>query len=108
MFIVRWEFTCRFGKVEDCISILRRWEMDVGERVGWKTNAVRVVTGFLGANDSHVEYEARAESLADLDNIWGDLERNPHHREYMKQFEHVVAPGSSKWTVLREIPLIVE
>lgn len=108
MFIVRWEFTCRFGKVDDCVSILRRWEMDVGDRVGWKTSVVRLVTGFLGANDSHVEYEARAENLTDIEAVFGDLDRNPHHREYMKQLEHVVVPGSSTWKVLREVPLVVE
>lgn len=108
MFIVRWEFTCRFGKVDDCISILRRWEMDVGDRVGWKANAVRVLTGFLGSNDAHIEFEARADSLSDLENVWADLERNPHHREYLKQFEHVVVAGTSKWTVMREVSLIAE
>lgn len=106
MFIVRWEFTCRFGKVDDCISILRRWEMDVGDRVGWKANAVRVLSGFIGQNDSKIEFEAHAETLTDVEGVWADIERNPHHREYMKQLEHVIVPGSSSWSIYREIKLI--
>jgi len=106
MFIARWEFTCRFGRIEDCVSILRRWEMDVGDRVGWKASSVRVLAGFLGGNDSHIEFEARVENLTDLEAAWADIERNPHHREYMKQLEHVIVAGTSKWTVLREVKLI--
>ena len=106
MFIARWEFSCRFGKVDDCISILRKWEMDVGDRAGWRAGAVRLLTGFLGANDSQVEFEARVDSLSDLEGVWADLERNPHHREYMKQLEQVIQTGTSKWSVLREVPLV--
>jgi hypothetical protein len=108
MFIARWELTCRFGKVDDCVSILRRWEMDVGDRVGWKASNVRVISGYIGANDSVVELETRVENLTDLEGAWADIERNPHHREYMKQLEAVIVPGSSSWKVLREIPLVRE
>ncbi|APR85653.1 Hypothetical protein A7982_11002 [Minicystis rosea] len=106
MFIARWEFTCRFGKVDDCVSILRKWEMDVGNRVGWKATSVRVLTGFLGGNDSHLEFEAHAENLTDLEGVFNDIDRNPHHREYMRQLEHVIVSGTSKWTVLREVKVI--
>ena len=108
MMIARWEFTCRFGKVDDCISILRKWEMDVCDRVGWKASAVRVLTGYVGADDSRVEFEAHGENLADIEAVWVDLARNPHHREYMKQLEHVIVPGTSKWIVLREVSLVVD
>jgi hypothetical protein len=108
MIITRWEFTCRFGKVDDCISILRKWEMDVGDRVGWKASHVRVLKGFLGGNDSQIEFEARAENLTDLDAVWADIEANPHHREYMSQLEKIIVGGSSKWSVLREVPLFVD
>lgn len=105
MFIARWEFTCRFGKVEDAISILRKWEMDVGDRIGWKANAVRVLAGFLGGNDSQIEFEAHVDTLTDLEGGFADLDRNPHHGEYMKKFESVIVPGTSKWTVLRKVEL---
>lgn len=108
MFIARWEFTCRFGKVDDCVSIMRRWEMDVGDRIGWKANNVRVIAGFIGENDAKVEFEARAENLTDLEGVLADMDRNPHHREYMKQLEHVVVPGTSCWKVFREISLVKE
>ncbi len=106
MFIARWQFTSRFGKLDDCISILRKWEIDVGERVGWKASNIRVLTGFIGGNDSLVEFETRFDSLSDLEGAWGDMERNPHHRELLKQLEGVIVSGSSSWSLLREVTLI--
>jgi hypothetical protein len=34
------------------------------------------------------------------------MERNPHHREYLKQLESVIVSGSSRWTILREVGLV--
>jgi len=108
MFIARWQFTSRFGKLDDCISILRKWEIDVGDRVGWKASTVRVLTGFIGGNDSNIEFETHFENLSDLEAAWGDMERNPHHREYLKQLESVIVSGSSNWSLHREVKLISE
>jgi hypothetical protein len=101
MFIARWQFTAQFGKVEDVLSILRRWEIDVGERVGWRTSHVRITTGVVGAGRSSVELEVRVDSLGDLEAAWADIEKNPHHHELLKQLGHVVA-GEDHWTILRE------
>jgi hypothetical protein len=106
MFVARWQFTSRFGKLDDTLSILRKWEIDVGERVGWKSSSVRVLTGFIGGNDSEVEFEAHIDNLTDLEATWGDMERNPHHREYLKQLESVIVSGTSRWTILREVSLV--
>lgn len=106
MFVARWQLTAKFGKVEDTISILRRWEIDVGERVGWKPSTVRIFAGFIGTNDTDVEFETHAENLNDLEAALNDMQRNPHHREYLKQLEQTVT--SSRWVVQREIPIIIE
>jgi hypothetical protein len=106
MFVARWQFTTQYGKLDDAVSLLRRWELDVGERVGWKPSSVRAVVGFLGGNDSEVEYEARCDSLTDFEAALRDMERNPHQREYQKQFATVIVAGTSKWTIRREINLV--
>lgn len=108
MIIARWQFMSRFGSVDDCIAVLRKWEIDVGDRVGWKASSVRILRGFAGVNDSQLELETRCDSLADFESAWGDIERNPHHREYMKQLEHLMVPGSSRWSFLREAPIFTE
>src|SRR5687767_1396796 len=105
MFIARWNLTANFGKLDDCVSLLKRWQIDVGERIGWKVGSVRVTTGTVGAAPTAIEYEVHFDSLNDLESAWKDLEGVPHHREYMKMFETVMAPGSGAWTIRREIDL---
>jgi hypothetical protein len=79
--------------------MLKKWEIDVGERIGWKVSSVRVLTGVIGASQSDIEYEIHFDSLNDLESAWNDLAKSPHHREYMKQLDSVLAPGQNRWTV---------
>lgn len=102
MFIARWQFSARFGKADECISILRKWEIDVGQRIGWKPGSVRLLTGYLGTSVSSLEFEVRFDSVSDLEAALRDMERVPHHREYMKMLEPFVAGGTDNWVVLRE------
>ena len=106
MLVARWQFAAQFGKVDDVLSLLRKWEIDVGQRVGWKSNNVRVTVGMVGAGNSDIELEVRVDSLSDLEAAWADMERSPHHHEYIKQLGHVVVSGSNHWTVRREATLI--
>ncbi len=104
MFVARWQLTAKFGKVEDTIAILRRWEIDVGERVGWKPSSVRILAGFIGSSSNEIDFEARAENLTDLEAALNDMERNPHHREYLKQLERCLS--SSRWVVYRNVDIV--
>jgi hypothetical protein len=106
MFVARWQFTGQFGRVDDVLSLLRKWEIDVGERAGWKSGSIRVVVGLVGATNSAVEFEVHVDSLADLEAAWNDMDRNPNHHEYMKQLGQVIVAGSNHWTVHREVALI--
>lgn len=99
MYIARWQFTTRFGKTDDCLAILRKWEMDVGQRVGWRPGSVRILTGFIGASQSDLEFESHFDSLNDFESAWGDMERVPYHREYLKQLEPFIVPGSNRWNI---------
>jgi hypothetical protein len=104
MFVARWQFTSRFGKLEQTLSILRKWEIDVGQRIGWKS--IRVVTGLVGGSDTDIELETRIDNVADLEAAWGDMQRNPHHAEYMKSLETLIVDGSNRWTIHREVSLL--
>lgn len=105
MFITRWQITSHLGDRDECIDILRRWKITIGERFGWEKSDVRVTVGVLGTDAALLEFEARVDSFAALERIFVDLERDPRHSAYMKELDRYIAPGSSKWTVLREVAL---
>lgn len=102
MFIARWQFTAQFGKMEECINVIRKWEIDVGQRIGWRPGSTRLLTGFIGGAESSVEFDVHFDNLSDLENAWNDRERNPHHREYMKMLEHLIIGGTNRWSIYRE------
>ncbi len=105
MFVARWSFLTRFGKVDECVAVLRKWEVDVGERIGWKLGSVRLMKSVLGTSDSEIEFETKFDCLNDLESAWGDMERAHHQQEYLRMLEGMIVPGTSRWTVYREMPL---
>ena len=108
MFIARWHFNARFGHTQQCVNILQIWEIDVVHRVGWKADAIRVVSGLLGASDTEIEFEVRVDSLTDLESAWGDIDNVPYHKQYMKELEGLVSGSISRWTVHRVAELTHE
>lgn len=105
MYVVRWQLQARFGHLKDVLNILRQWEFDVGQRVGWRASSIRVVQGMLGASQGTVELETRAESLGDLEASWSDMEKSPHHQEAMRSLERFVVSGTDEWRVYKTIEL---
>jgi hypothetical protein len=105
MYIVRWHFQTRFGHLKEVQQILRQWEIDVGQRVGWRASTVRVLQGMLGSSRSTIELETHVESLADLESSWADMERIPHHPEAMRALEKFVTSGTDTWSVYKQIEL---
>lgn len=105
MYLVRWQFQVRFGHLNEALKLLRQWEFDVGQRVGWRASSIRVLQGVLGASRSTIELETHADSLSDLESSWADMEKNPHHHEAMKALEKVVVSGTDQWSVYSEVEL---
>jgi len=105
MYLVRWQLQARFGHLKDVLNILRQWEFDVGQRVGWKASSLRVCQGMLGQSRSLVELETRVESLSDLESSWADMEKSPHHGEAMRGLERYVVGGTDTWSVYNVIEL---
>ncbi len=105
MHIVRWEFQIRFGHQKEVVQILRQWEFDVGQRVGFRAQSLRLVQGAVGASRSTIELETHIENLGDLEAAWADMEKNPSHAEAMKSLERFVVGGTDTWKVYTVLPL---
>jgi len=104
MLIARWHLTARFGKKDDCVALLRKWEVDVGQRIGWRPGSIRILTGLIGSSDSAIEFEVRCDALTDLEGAWAGMESVPYHAQYMKELEAVIVSGSSHWSVYQSLP----
>ena len=105
MYGVRWQLQARFGHLKVVQNVLRQWEFDVGQRVGWRASSIRVLQGMLGASQTQVELETRADSLSDLESSWADMEKSPHHQEAMRSLERFVVSGTDCWSVYRVLDL---
>lgn len=105
MYIARWGMTVNSGHRNTVIELLRKWEIDVGQRVGWRAAAIRVSFGVFGISDAQIEFEVRVDSLSDLEGAWSDMRKNPHHAEYLKQLDQHIIGGTSVWSVLEVIEL---
>ncbi len=106
MFIARWQLSTRFGKTAEALDILRRWEIDVGQRIGWRPGSIRIASGVVGAAQTDIEFETRVDTLADLESAWRDMERVEPHTEYLKKLEPLLVSGGSRWVVLREYEIV--
>ena len=107
MYIARWHLTARVGQTDACIALLRKWELDVGARVGWKTGSIRVISGVLGTGEGEIEFEVRLDALSDLESAWSDMAGVPYHKQYIRELEPLTASGS-RWTIHRVAELSLE
>ena len=103
MYIARWHLTAQMGHKDAAIEIFRKWQTDVGERIGWRASSVRVTTGLIGVNQSHIELEVRIDSLSDLEGAWADMAKNPYHQQYAKELQAHIESGSNLWQVLEVV-----
>jgi hypothetical protein len=67
MFIARWQIEARFGYKQAALDSMKKWIKEVGSKVGWKADKVRVITGSIGANESTIETEIVIKELRELD-----------------------------------------
>lgn len=107
MYVARWHFTVKFGALDDALKALRRWQLDVGERIGWKTGSIRVMVGVFGGSCSDVEYEIRAANLGEIEGAWAGMKAVPYHEPAMKELAEFIVSGSDRWTVHRVVDLTI-
>lgn len=106
MLIARWQVRAAFGRTEEVVALLRKWEVDVGQRIGWRTGSVRIAHGSIGLAANEIELEVRIDNLTDLESAWNDMDKVPYHAEYLKQLAPLLEAGSKGWTVLKEVDLV--
>jgi hypothetical protein len=106
MFIARWQLSTRFGKTDECLAVLRKWEIDVGQRIGWRPGSIRIASGVVGAAQTDIEFETRVETLADLESAWRDMERVEQHKDYLAKLVPLLVSEGSRWVVLREFEIV--
>jgi hypothetical protein len=105
MYIARWLLTAHYGHKDAAIALLRKWETDVGQRIGWRAASIRVTSGVIGVAQSHIEFEVRVDSLNDLESAWADMAKSPYHAQYLKELEVHILSGSNIWNVLQLVEL---
>ena len=105
MYIARWLLTAHYGHKDATIALLKKWENDVGARIGWRASGIRLSSGAIGVPQSHIEFEVRVDSLNDLESAWADMAKNPYHAQYLKEMEPHIMSGSNTWNVLELVDL---
>lgn len=99
MFIARWTIDARFGKKDECVSYMKKWQQEVGKPVGWKE--ARMTSGSIGALESRIELEIKISSLAELEQAWGRFGDFPYHKQFGKDLEPNIVSGSNRWEIFR-------
>lgn len=100
--------TARVGQREACVALLRKWQIDVGYRIGWKGGTIRVLEGAIGPGEGDIEIEVQLDSLTDLEAAWNDMGSVPYHKQYIQDLDPLVVSGSVRWTVHRVVELAPE
>jgi hypothetical protein len=100
MFIARYCCDVRFGHKDEYLAFARKWEKEIGSRLGWKS---RVITGSIGAAESRVEHEMEVASLAELEKGFAELAKNEQHKKWGKEIEPLVVSGSNHWQIFRVV-----
>jgi hypothetical protein len=103
MIIARWQIDARFGHKQEVIDSLRNWNEEIGTKLGWSLDRVRIMTGSVGANESTVVSEVELDSMATLDESWNKLAEMDEHKQWSKDLEPNIVSGSHRWEIYRKI-----
>lgn len=105
MFVARLNLDVRFGHKDEFIALQKKWEENVGKKVGIEKYKQRVLNGSIGALESRFEVEFEVESLADLESVFARLSEVPYHREWGKEIEPHVVSGTNRWEIFRVVKI---
>lgn len=103
MFIARWIIDAKFGHKDATQALCKRWQEEVGDRLGAKPATTRVLTGSIGAAESRFEFESQFASLADLEKSWAEMAKHPFHKQFSAELEPHIVSGSNRWEILRVV-----
>lgn len=95
--IARFCFDVPFGKKNDLMQLMKKWE-PMSQELGFAKP--QVLIGSIGAPESRVELNHSFPSLAALEAVWAKL-NDPRMAEYQKDLAPFVVPGSHRWEIFR-------
>lgn len=105
MFIARWQIDARFGHKQEALELMKEWEREIGAKVGLDPKRSSVATGSIGALEATIENNLEVESLAELERLFEAISKIPAHVEWGKKLEPHVVSGTSRWSILRVVPV---
>ena len=75
--------------------------MDIASQIGWTKDKLRIASGSIGALESTVEMDVLVQDLSELNASGNKLGSIPTHKEWSKQIEPYIVPGTPRWEVFR-------
>ncbi len=105
MFIARWIIDAKFGHKDEVQALCKRWQQEIGERVGMKRSSTRVLPGSIGTAESRFEFETQFASLGDIEKSWTEMAKLPGHKNFSRELEQHVVSGTNRWELMRVVDL---
>ena len=103
MIIARWQIDARFGHKKDVMDSIRRWNENIGSKIGFSQKNMRMMTGSIGVNESTVVMELELDSISALDEAWEKMGNLKEHKQWSKELEPKIVSGSHRWEVYRKM-----
>ncbi len=103
MMVARWQIEARFGHKDEALASMKKWIKQIGSKIGWTPEKVRVLTGSVGALESTIETELYIENLDELDQAWAKLANLKTHKKWSKEFEKHTVSGTARWTIYKVV-----
>lgn len=104
--LARWLFDCRYGTRTEATSLLQEWVSTVGAPAGCTANNTRLSAGAVGVPESRLELELSLPSLAAWEDFLARIDRQAH-RAWSERAARLMVDGSTRWEVLRAVPVVV-
>ncbi|MBN9251263.1 MAG: hypothetical protein BGO03_09040 [Mesorhizobium sp. 61-13] len=101
MFSARWQIDAKFGHKQTVLELMRKWERDIGSKVGVEDLNFRIMTGSIGAREATIETHHEVESLAKLEEFFAKIGKIDAHAKWGKEMEPYVVSGTSLWNIYR-------
>ncbi len=101
MIIARWQFTAKFGRKQEAISLIKEWNEQIGAQTNIDVTKARLVTGSVGVSEGLVELEMEIEDLKNLDDFFSKIATIQMHSEWGSKMGEVIVSGSTRWEVFR-------
>ena len=101
MFIARWQIEARFGHKQAALELMRKWEREIGPKVGLAEMDFTLLGGSIGAKEAVIEASHKLPTLAALDSMFEKIAAVPEHAAWGMELEPHVVSGSSRWQIFR-------